>query len=695
MERHKATEFCRDQLIKHGLTDWKVRLTTDASKPFLGLCSYKDKCIILNAHHCDIHPDLEVIDTIYHEIAHALTPGHGHDETWRDKAKELGCTNTQACSHLSFTPAIIDAIRSGATVEVEFDEQIIRTPKYKIQRLQDKCEKCGAIAKQKHAYEFLGKKYILLECGHNIAVELPKATPYETLISYAWKEHVKNCKHEFNGTQCINCGEFRPFPYQVEGMRFIENALTTQRGAAVFDEMGLGKTVQSLGFLKFHEDKFPIICFVKSGIKFQFYKEFLRWVGLLPSQVISSGSDYIIPGLKAYFMSYDILTPKSRTSKTGKKIVQGMPLDKVLAIGAKTIILDECQQIKNPDSTRTQMIRAVCREAKHVIPLSGTPWKNRGSEFFVVLNMLDPKRFWSYKQYIDKWVDTYYDGPREKEGGIREPEKFKEYVKDIVIRRERQEVMKELPTINRVNHFCDLDQITQKQYDEEVSEFVKWYNQCTINGEDPFSNTDDGPIVAKLAKMRHIAGLAKIPQTEELVEQFVEETDRKLVVFAHHQDVQHILYNNLKSKFGHLMPVLRLTGGMSSEHRFSTQEEFNASPRAILVGSTLAAGEGLNLQTCSDCIMHEPQWNPANEEQAEGRFIRIGQKATCVTGTYVTAAGTVDELLRGIVERKRLQFHNAMNKGEMPVWVVKDIIRELVDGIVDGFNKKNKNKKVS
>lgn len=692
MERHKATEFCRDELIKHGLTDWHVRLTTDATKPFLGLCSYKDKCIILNAHHCDIHPDLEVIDTIYHEIAHALTPGHGHDETWRDKAKELGCTNTQACSHLSFSPAVIDAIRSGATVTVEFDEQVIRTPKYKIQRLQDKCAKCGAVAKQKHAYEFLGKKYILLECGHNVMVELPKSTPYETLVSYSWKEHVKNCKHNWNGTQCLNCAEYRAFPYQVEGMKFIENGLASQRGVGVFDEMGLGKTVQSMGYLHFHEDAFPVICFVKSGIKYQFYKEFLRWVGLLPSQVINSGSDYIIPGLKAYFMSYDLLTPKSRTSKSGKKIVQGMPLEKVLAIKAKTIILDECQQIKNPDSTRTQMVRAVCREAQHIIPLSGTPWKNRGSEFFVVLNMLDPKRFWSYKQYINQWVDTYWDAGREKEGGIRNPEKFKEYIKDIVIRRERSEVMKELPLINRVNHFCDLDQITQKQYDEEVSDFVKWYNKCTIDGEDPFANTEDGPIVAKLARMRHITGLAKIPQTEELVEQFVEETDRKLVVFAHHQDVQHILYTNLKAKYGQQMPVLKLTGSMSSADRFTTQETFNSSPRAILVGSTLAAGEGLNLQTCADCIMHEPQWNPANEEQAEGRFIRIGQKATSVTGTYVTAAGTVDELLRAIVERKRVAFHTAMNNGVAPVWVVKDIIRELVDGIVTDFNKKNKKK---
>ena len=59
------------------------------------------------------------------------------------------------------------------------------------------------------------------------------------------------------------------------------------------------------------------------------------------------------------------------------------------------------------------------------------------------------------------------------------------------------------------------------------------------------------------------------------------------------------------------------------------QDKFNKLHHvALLVASQLAAGEGLNLQTCCDCVMHERQWNPGKEEQCEGRFIRIGQNAT-------------------------------------------------------------------
>ena len=61
-----------------------------------------------------------------------------------------------------------------------------------------------------------------------------------------------------------------------------------------------------------------------------------------------------------------------------------------------------------------------------VIGTSGTPWKNRGSEFFTILNMLAPTKFNSYKSFCDNWVD-YYEDPKTgktKEGGITEYTSF-------------------------------------------------------------------------------------------------------------------------------------------------------------------------------------------------------------------------------------------------------------------------------
>jgi hypothetical protein len=143
------------------------------------------------------------------------------------------------------------------------------------------------------------------------------------------------------------------------------------------------------------------------------------------------------------------------------------------------------------------------------------------------------------------------------------------------------------------------------------------------------------------------------------------------------------------------MPILRIISSMSGEERFKTQELFNASPRSVMIASQLAAGEGLNLQTCGDCLMHERQWNPANEEQCEGRFIRIGSTHSSVNAIYAQMQGltAIDETLDLIVERKRIQFHNAMNKGEAMMWSQDTILKELASAIVNAQNAK-KNRKI-
>jgi hypothetical protein len=89
--------------------------------------------------------------------------------------------------------------------------------------------------------------------------------------------------------------------------------------------------------------------------------------------------------------------------------------------------------------------------------------------------------------------------------------------------------------------------------------------------------------------------------------------------------------------------------------------------------------------------MHERHWNPQNEDQAApGRFRRIAASHKVVNVTFMTAAGTVDEILAGIVERKRAYFHEAMNKGEMPVFQEKALAKEIAEGIIKKYNESGK-----
>jgi hypothetical protein len=160
--------------------------------------------------------------------------------------------------------------------------------------------------------------------------------------------------------------------------------------------------------------------------------------------------------------------------------------------------------------------------------------------------------------------------------------------------------------------------------------------------------------------------------------------------------VQEILYQELKDKYDRpakpgedfeRIPVYQFVAGMPVHE---TQDKFNTSKRCILVASQLAAGEGLNLQTCADCVMHERQWNPGKEEQCEGRFIRIGAVAKSVNAVYAHLEGltTTDPQLDAIVERKRIQFHALHNKGEAQRWNEDSIMKELAETIVRAHKQK-------
>ena len=99
-----------------------------------------------------------------------------------------------------------------------------------------------------------------------------------------------------------------------------------------------------------------------------------------------------------------------------------------------------------------------------------------------------------------------------------------------------------------------------------------------------------------------------------------------------------------------------------------------------MIASTLAAGEGLNLQFCSDAVILERQWNPANEQQVEGRFHRFGQLNN-VSITYMLASGTIDEYFTELVEIKRAIVAATLDNKEI-AWNQQSLMRELAEVLV-------------
>lgn len=84
--------LAHDLMESHDLLskDWKFSF--DNGRRRLGFCNHTKKTISLSKNYIPLLDDEEIIDTLLHEIAHALTGKvHGHDKVWKQKAIEIGC----------------------------------------------------------------------------------------------------------------------------------------------------------------------------------------------------------------------------------------------------------------------------------------------------------------------------------------------------------------------------------------------------------------------------------------------------------------------------------------------------------------------------------------------------------------------------------------------------------------------------
>lgn len=548
---------------------------------------------------------------------------------------------------------------------------------------QIKCPQCGKIAEGVRTFTIGERTVTRLKCEHLISAEhLHQTRSFDTIISMDGK---------------------RLFPYQKKGGQF----LLDSGGCAILgDEMGVGKMVQTLATLAVAADEMmPFLAIVKSSITKQWQHESMRWIGEdTMIQVIDSANEFILPGMHGYVVSYDLVPrlmgmskPRKAKKQDSYNLEELVPVEpttkpsfveRMHKCKVKTVVLDECQQIKNTEATRTMAVRMLCKEFPHRIATSGTPIKNSASEFFPVLNIVKPEMFPVYSRFLMNDCDTYMTGYGAKTGGLRDPIAFAEKTCSFYLRRTREEVLPELPKIQRNYTLHEMGAAVEKAYIAEFTKFRDEYN--SMDDDADFAET--GNILAYLSRMRHIVGLSKVDPCLDHCMEFLGSSDRKITIFFHHKDVGDMLFTKLSTLMQalELSPPLRIIAEMSPEQRFDTVNKFTSDPLSrVLIASTLAAGEGLNLQVCSEFIILERQWNPANEEQAEARFPRPGQQASSINGTYFVAVGTVDEFFSEIVEQKREIMHSTLDGkvSDIP-WDQSSLMKELTQTLAASGGKK-------
>jgi SNF2 family DNA or RNA helicase len=402
-------------------------------------------------------------------------------------------------------------------------------------------------------------------------------------------------------------------PYQVRGAIF-----ASCRGRAILaDDMGLGKTVQALAAAEMLRRRCGItrvLVVAPASVKYQWKTEIEKFTDL-PAQVI----DGSLPRRKELYAapSFYNLSSYELVLKDVRYMHEMAP---------DLIILDEAQRIRNWATATARTIKQL--KSRYALVLTGTPLENKLEELFSVVEFIDGRRLGPAFRFLHEHRTEDENG---RLIGYRGLDRIHDQLAPILLRRTRQEVLKDLPQrTDQILHVTLTPQQAEpywEQHDILAALMRKWERQHWL------SEIDQRRVMCCLQNMRMLCDSTflfdkqtnhspKLAEFREIVRELTLEEGRKVVVFSEYERMTHLAGKELeKLRIGYVS----LHGGVPSRNRGALMEKFRRDPECKVFLSTDAGGVGLNLQAASAVINLEPPWNPARLEQRIGRVNRLGQ----------------------------------------------------------------------
>jgi SNF2 family DNA or RNA helicase len=217
-------------------------------------------------------------------------------------------------------------------------------------------------------------------------------------------------------------------------------------------------------------------------------------------------------------------------------------------------------------------------------------------------------------------------------------------------------VLKDLPSKARRTEYVEVSDNFLVEYETAKDNVIAYLRE--IAGKDT-TMSEKAQVLVRLNVLRRIAGRSKIAPTIQWVSDFLDETERSVVVFASHIEVQDSIYDAL-SDAG--VAVARIHGKDSDAVVEAEKARFQSGEARVIVCSLRKGGTGHTLTAASDVLIVEQDWTPANLNQAEDRVHRIGQEEA-VTAVHLVADLGIDYHLRRVVEAKQEVF-DAVAQGQ-------------------------------
>ena len=432
-------------------------------------------------------------------------------------------------------------------------------------------------------------------------------------------------------------------PYQERGAVF-----AACRGrVALADDMGLGKTVQALAaaeLLRRRKGIERVLVIAPASVKYQWKTEIEKFTGL-PAQVI----DGSLPRRQALYAApaFFNLTSYELVLKDVEYMHELKP---------DLIILDEAQRIRNWATATARTIKQL--KSRYAFVLTGTPLENKLEELFSVVEFVDGRRLGPAFRFLH---EHRMEDEKGHLLGYRGLDRIKDQLAPVLLRRTRQEVLKDLPERTDQIFRVPLTPQQAEPYDEQSNILAalmrKWERQNWL------SEIDQKRILCCLQNMRMLCNSTflydkkthhspKLEEFCEIIRELAIEENRKVVVFSEYERMTHLAGEELR-KLG--IGFVSLHGGVPSRNRGALMQKFRDDADCKVFLSTDAGGVGLNLQAASAVVNFEPPWNPARLEQRIGRVHRLGQ-SRAVHVIHMLTTGSIEERVWETLRLKKSLF---------------------------------------
>lgn len=309
----------------------------------------------------------------------------------------------------------------------------------------------------------------------------------------------------------------------------------------------------------------------------------------------------------------------------------------------KYVILDESQNIKNPDSVSYHAVIRLKSENRLV--LTGTPIENSLKDLWAQFNFINPGLLGSLADFRNRFIN-----PVTKEGNERARQRLQQLISPFFLRRTKEQVAPELPPLTEEIVYCDMSEEQQEVYKKEKntlrnSLLDEWHKNkiIALNGITRLRQLANHPA---MVLPEYTGSSGKMEQVLDAYETLLSE-GHKVLIFSSFVTHLKLLAGEFESRG---WQYALLTGSTADREGEIARFSLNKDISAFFI-SLKAGGVGLNLTEADYVFILDPWWNPAAEMQAEGRAHRIGQQKQVFVYRFITS-GTIEEKIRQLQERK-------------------------------------------